>query len=75
VLFRSLHLTVPPRGIEITPRRGGLWRISRADGVVLGYVERAGSQFRAKRMLQGAAGFSMVGEFWSADEAVEALRA
>ena len=75
----TLPLLAAPHGIEIIPRRGGLWRVARTDGVVLGYVERiteeGGTRFRAKRMLLRAAGFSIVGEFWSADDAVEALRA
>jgi hypothetical protein len=77
-LPETLQLTSAPRGLEVVPRRGGLWRVSRADGVVLGYVERiadeGGGRFRAKRMLQRAAGFTIVGDFWSADDAVDSLR-
>jgi hypothetical protein len=73
----ALLLTAPLRGIEVVPRRGGLWRVARTDGVVLGYVERLddeGIRFRAKRMLARAAGFTVIGDFWTADQAVDALR-
>jgi hypothetical protein len=74
----SLPLARAPRGLQVVPRRGGLWRVARTDGLVLGYVERvddeAGGRYRSKRMRDRAAGFTLIGDFWSADEAVEALR-
>ncbi|CAN5296488.1 hypothetical protein BH11ACT3_BH11ACT3_13570 [soil metagenome] len=74
----TLPLTMPPRGIEVVPRRGGLWRVARNDGVVLGYVEKVDDEgavrYRAKRMLPRAAGFTVIGDFWTADQAVDALR-
>jgi hypothetical protein len=74
-----LPLRVMPRGLDIVPRRGALWRVARADGLVLGYVERiddqAGARFRSKRMIGRAAGFAVIGDFAAADDAVDALRA
>jgi hypothetical protein len=73
----TLPLSVHPRGLEVVPRRGGLWRVARRDGVVLGYVEHIddeGVRYRAKRMLPRAAGFTIIGDFWTADQAVDALR-
>ena len=35
-----LPLRATPRGLDIVPRRGALWRVARKDGLVLGYVER-----------------------------------
>lgn len=67
-----------PRGLDIVPRRGALWRVARADGLVLGYVERItddlGPLYRSKRLVARAARFDIVGEFGAADDAVEALR-
>lgn len=57
---------------------GRLTRITRHDGAVLGYVELIdsgeGEQFRAKRLRPRAQGFLVVGDFWTADDAVDALR-
>ena len=67
-----------PRGLDIVPRRGALWRIARSDGLVLGYVERvddeSGARFRSKRLVGRAAGFDVLGDFGAADDAIEALR-
>jgi hypothetical protein len=83
-----LPLRATPRGLDIVPRRGALWRIARADGLVLGYVERVsadegdadegdgdgGARYRSKRMIGRAAGFTVLGDFGAPDDAVEALR-
>jgi hypothetical protein len=73
-----LPLRVMPRGLAIVPRRGALWRVARSDGLVLGYVERVdddgGTRFRSKRMVGRAAGFTVIGDFGAADDAVDALR-
>lgn len=71
-------LRAAPRGLDIVPRRGALWRVARADGLVLGYVERVddegGAHFRSKRLIGRAQRFDVIGEFGVADDAVEALR-
>lgn len=73
-----LPLRATPRGLAIVARRGALWRVARSDGLVLGYVERidddGGTRYRSKRMLGRAAGFTVIGDFGAADDAVEALR-
>lgn len=73
-----LPLRVTPRGLHIVPRRGALWRVARSDGLVLGYVERVddegGARYRSKRMVGRAAGFTVIGDFGAADDAVDALR-
>jgi hypothetical protein len=55
-----------------------LWRITRPDGEVLGYVHRwqsaAGVQFHAKRMLQRQRRFLPLGDFWSIDDALDIFR-
>lgn len=78
-------LRAAPRGLDIVPRRGALWRVARVDGLVLGYVERitddnaenggeSGARYRSKRMIGRADGFHVVGDFGAADDAVDALR-
>jgi hypothetical protein len=77
-----LPLRATPRGLDIVPRRGALWRVARSDGLILGYVERVaaaedgddGARYRSKRMLGRAAGFTVIGDFGAADDAVDALR-
>jgi hypothetical protein len=73
-----LPLLRATRGLDIVPRRGALWRVARADGVVLGYVERvteeSGERYRSKRLVGRAAGFDVIGDFRAPDDAVEALR-
>ena len=71
-------LRAAPRGLEIVPRRGALWRVARADGLVLGYVERvddeSGARYRSKRLVGRASGFDVIGDFGAADDAVASLR-
>ncbi|MGN6324729.1 hypothetical protein [Pseudolysinimonas sp.] len=80
LLPRSAPLPVvrPRAGLRLVALHGGLTRVLQSDGGVIGYVEtldeQGGTRFRAKRMLPRAAGFRIVGEFWSADEALDALR-
>ena len=66
------------RGVATIQLNDDLWRVTRASGEVLGYVERiataAGHRFVAKRMLQRQRRFLPVGEFWSADDAMECFR-
>jgi hypothetical protein len=63
-----------PRGLEIVPRRGALWRVARADGLVLGYVERIDDHYVSKRLVGRASQFQVIGDFGVADDAVDALR-
>ena len=55
-----------------------LWRVTRGDGDVLGYierfVERGLDRFRAKRMIVAKQRFYPVGEFWLIDDAVECFQ-
>ncbi|MDP9028470.1 MAG: hypothetical protein M3N46_13145 [Actinomycetota bacterium] len=76
-----LPLIVSHPGLTVLALHGRLTRVTRRDGAVLGYVERVDPgpsnrerPFLAKRLRPRALGFLEVGRFWSADEAVEALR-
>ncbi|MFC5502005.1 hypothetical protein ACFPJ4_07095 [Lysinimonas soli] len=73
-----LPLAAPHPAISVLALHGRLSRITRRDGTVLGYVEpidsAEGERYRAKRLRARAQGFLVVGDFWTADEAVDALR-
>lgn len=66
-------------GIRMTQLHDELWRITRPDGEVLGYVEqfpvREGLRFRAKQFFARQRRFVVMGEFWSIDDAIECFRA
>lgn len=66
------------RGAAAIQLHDDLWRITRADGEVLGYVERrstaAGPRFVAKRMIQRQQRFLPVGEFWEFTAAMDCFR-
>lgn len=68
----------PRPGIDLVRLHEGLWRVTRSDGEVLGYVESflepRGRRFRAKRLLPLQRRFLPRGEFWSFDDAVDCLR-
>jgi len=65
-------------GVASIQLHDDLWRITKTDGEVLGYVEHAatlaGSRFTAKRMVQRQRRFLPIGEFWSMDDALECFR-
>lgn len=61
--------------LALVPLHDCLWRVTRPDGEVLGYVEalegRDGRRFRAKRVNARLRRFVNVGEFWEMHDAVE----
>lgn len=65
-------------GVAMIQLHDDLWRVTRRNGEVLGYVERsttaAGHRFVAKRMLQRQRRFLPVGDFWSLDDAMDCFR-
>jgi hypothetical protein len=54
-----------------------LWRVTRPDGEVVGYIERfaesRGIRFRAKRLIVRQQRFVAIGEFWSMDDALAVM--
>lgn len=52
-----------------------LWRVTRTDGEVLGYIEQfdvnAGQRYRAKRFIARQRRFIIMGEFWDIDDAID----
>lgn len=66
------------RDINLVQLHDELWRVTRADGDVLGYVESfmepRGRRFRSKRLIALQKKFVPLGDFWSFDDAVDCLR-
>lgn len=71
--FEPARVTRP--GLSMIQLHDELWRVTRTDGEVVGYVERfavsEGLRYRAKRFLARQHRFVGVGEFWSIDDAVD----
>lgn len=65
-------------GVATIQLHDDLWRVTRPDGEVLGYVERSstpvGSRYLAKRMLRQQRRFLPIGEFWTFDDAMDCFR-
>lgn len=65
------------RGISLVQLHDELWRVTRSDGDVLGYVESflepRGRRYRSKRFLPLQKRYLPMGEFWSFDDAVDCL--
>ena len=73
----------PTRGaasdaVQTVQLHDDLWRVTRADGEVLGYIDRAvtaaGERFASRRMLPRQRRFIPVGEFWRFSDAMECFR-
>ena len=62
-------------GLALVRVHDDLWRITRTDGEVLGYVERFevrdGFRYRAKRYIIRQGRFVAMGDFWVFDSAVD----
>ena len=70
-----LPLRRPHPGLGLVVLRSGMTRVTRRDGEVLGYVEPIDDgRYRAKRLVTRRAQFRLIGDFWTADEALDALR-
>lgn len=65
-------------GIAMVQVHDELWRLTRPEGEVLGYIERftepRGERFRAKRLNSVRRRFLVLGEFWSIDDAIDCFR-
>lgn len=66
------------RGLNLIQLHDDLWRVTRTDGDMLGYVEGfddpRGRRFRSKRLNALKRQFLVLGEFWSFDDAIDCLR-
>lgn len=80
VLVPGVPIAAPAIGGRETLVRAGaaLWRVTAPGGRVIGHLRQVehplGARFRAERLHSATGRFLLVGEFWSADEAVASLR-
>ncbi len=70
-------LLAPPNRMRLVPAAPSLWRVVEPGGRVIGHlqevVQAGGIRFRARRYNPAAHVFRDLGDFWSADDAVECL--
>lgn len=66
------------RGLRLITAAPALWRVVDRNGRVIGHLqavaERRGVRYRARRFHAASRSFRDIGEFWSADDAVECVR-
>ncbi|GAA5029875.1 hypothetical protein ACFQRL_07980 [Microbacterium fluvii] len=66
------------RTVRLAAAGPQLWRVLGPDARVIGHLHRLahadGTRFRARRFHEGARAFLDLGDFWSADDAVDCLR-
>ena len=64
--------------VRLTPAAPALWRVVDAGGRVIGHLaaraEGTGTRYEARVLQAQTHTFRPVGEFWSADDAVDCLR-
>lgn len=67
----------PMHRVDLVPAAARLWRVVATDGRVLGHLSAIGSdgglKYVAKRFHAGTRLFRELGEFWSAEDAVQTL--
>lgn len=65
-------------GLTAIQLHDSLWRVTRPEGDVVGYIERfseaRGIRYRAKRLIVRQQRFVSIGEFWSMDDALQCFR-
>lgn len=74
---RAPHLAQGER-YRLAAAGPGLWRVLGPGGLIMGHLQTLalehGSKYRARRFHAASGRLRDVGDFWSADEAVECLR-
>ncbi|WP_243074988.1 hypothetical protein [Microbacterium sp. SS28] len=64
--------------VRLAAAATGLWRVLDAQGLIIGHLEAhlegQGVRYGARRFHAASRTFRELGEFWSADDAVECLR-
>ncbi|HKP07397.1 MAG TPA: hypothetical protein VJU58_09115 [Microbacterium sp.] len=77
-LASGTPLLAPRTGMRLVAAAPSLWRVLEPGGRVIGHLQEVaqsgGTRFRARRYNPAAHAFRDLGEFWSADDAVECLR-
>ena len=78
----SPALTAPelcrPTPMRLAPAARALWRVIDHTGLVVGHLQSVadtrGTRYRARRFHPDSRVFRDLGDFWSADDALECLR-
>ncbi|MFB7891294.1 hypothetical protein ACFC1I_03735 [Microbacterium sp. NPDC056044] len=73
----STPLPISRTRMRLVPAAPSLWRVLEPGGRVIGHLQEVaqagGTRFRARRYSAAAHAFRDLGDFWSADDAVECL--
>lgn len=68
----------PRSRVRLVPVAAALWRVVDPQGRAMGHLQQLaepqGERFRARRYHVASGSFRDLGEFWSAQDAVDALR-
>ncbi|WP_106814091.1 hypothetical protein [Microbacterium timonense] len=68
----------PRLRVRLIPAAPSLWRVVEPSGRVIGHLQQlthhGAVRFRARRYHAASHAFRDLGDFWSADDAVESLR-
>jgi hypothetical protein len=66
------------RDVRLIRAAPSLWRVQDATGRVIGHLQAVaqagGTRFRARRYHPASRAFRDVGDFWSAEDAIDCLR-
>ena len=64
--------------LRLHPVGAGRWRVVDSTGRIVGHVDEVpdplGTRYRARRYHPASRAFRDIGDFWSADDAVDCLR-
>jgi hypothetical protein len=76
--FRAEPPSVAPMyGVHLAPAAARLWRVVAVDGRVIGHLQSIGdgttAKYAAKRFHVASRAFRDLGQFWSADDAIQTL--
>jgi hypothetical protein len=73
------ELTLTSRtSLRLAPAAPGRWRVVESTGRIIGHLDAlphpGGARYRARRYHAPTRAFRDIGDFWSPDDAVDALR-
>ena len=77
---RQIATPTPAPGVPVrlAPAAPSLWRVIDRGGRVIGHLqaltESSGIRYRARRFQATTRAFLELGEFWSADDAIDCIR-
>jgi len=85
IMSSSIDLTSPPAPalrfgtpVRLVRAAASLWRVADSGGRIIGHLEAVagpgGTRYRARRFHPASRMFRDLGDFWSADDAIDCLR-